>query len=352
MSKRHEFCSIALEELEDRILMSAGVPLPSTNLVATTPTPSSYSWSTPLHQFYLYQLHQGSADVAFLGDSITFGWGDTAHPYLGTATWNAKVASLNADNFGVPGDQTQNLIWRLQNGELSDKPKVAVVMIGTNNLGVGGQTPAQTAAGVAAVLDTIHTLSPQTKVLLFGILPRSANPTDTLRVEVAQTNVLLSKLSNGRNVEYLDISSGFVLPNGQLNTALFARDDLHPNAQGYQVWGAALAGPLRSLLGAHATMASAASGASFADPAGTASDSDTPVVVNTDPSSSPNVIPGPTSPVTVPPQVDAVTSLDLLLTIVSVSTGTGAPGDIAEVSSTSAKHTHDILDAALESGLA
>src|SRR5258707_694668 len=126
MSKRHAYCSIALEELEDRVLMSQAD--------AVAPAPAPFPWEAPLHNFYASEARQTSANVVFLGDSITFGWGDAAHPYVGTSTWDEQIAPLKAQNFGVPGDQTQNLVWRLQNGELAGQPKVAVVLIGTNNL--------------------------------------------------------------------------------------------------------------------------------------------------------------------------------------------------------------------------
>lgn len=107
------------------------------------------------------------AELLFLGDSITDAWrGKAAQP-----TWNKYFAPYKALNFGIGGDRTQHVLWRLQHGELEGfRPKVAVLMIGTNN--TGSDSAEQIAAGVTAIVKEIHKQSPNTKVLLLAIFPR------------------------------------------------------------------------------------------------------------------------------------------------------------------------------------
>src|SRR5262249_61955100 len=129
------------------------------------------------HQWNVARAQLADSDVVFLGDSITYWWGDVGRDALGYNVWSQQIAPLNPANFGIPGDRTQNLLWQVENGELVGQPKVAVILIGTNNL-ADGQTPEQTADGIAMVVQAVRTQSPQTKILLLGILPRGGSPSD------------------------------------------------------------------------------------------------------------------------------------------------------------------------------
>jgi lysophospholipase L1-like esterase len=238
----------ALEQLEGRVLPSQMLAPEQ----SVAPVPSAFtSWEMPLHAQYVAEAAQGGASVVFLGDSITYNWtnaNNPAHLILGDQVWDSRIAPFKTLNFGVAGDQTENLIWRIENGELAGQPKLAVVMIGTNNLGFG-QTPQETADGVAAVLSAIHNESPQTKVLLMGILPRGATATDPLRIEVSETNALISRLANGSQVQFLDIDRAFLEPDGQLRSGFYMPDNLHILGPGYQVWAGALQDTLVDMLG-------------------------------------------------------------------------------------------------------
>jgi lysophospholipase L1-like esterase len=242
MSERRAFRP-TVSGLEDRVVPSgvAGV-LPLAALpVAGNDANQPGQW-TDLHEGFVAQARQGGEDVLFLGDSITYFWGDPAH---GAAAWRAGLEPLGAVGFGIPGDQTQNLLWRLQNGELDGRPKVAVVMIGVNDLG-HGQSPADTATGIAAVVDTIRAESPQTKVLLLSLLP--AGGTDSfLNPGIARVNAMIAGLDDGRDVRFLDVASRFLGPDGDAAPGLLA-DGLHPSAAGYSVLADALTGPIEDLL--------------------------------------------------------------------------------------------------------
>ena len=185
--------------------------------------------------------------MVFFGDSITARWDSVSFP--GLPVWNAEIAPLSAVDFGVDGDRTQNLIWRLENGELDGKPKVAVVLIGTNNLinSDGDESPDETAAGITAVVQTIQSVSPQTKILLLGLLPRST-PDDPVRGEIQQVNSLIAGLQDGTNILYADLGSLFLRPDGSIPTALLP-DGLHPSLEGYQLMADFVQAPIDTLLG-------------------------------------------------------------------------------------------------------
>ena len=213
----------------------------------TTPLQRTDATAVTAHTAALAEVEAGRASgVVFFGDSITWAWDK---PGFGQPSWERSVAPLGAVDFGVNGDQTQNLHWRLLNGELGGQPNVAVVMIGTNNLGYPRLGPQKTAAGVAAVVETIRTVSPGTSVLLLGILPRSS-PSDPLRRELAQVNGLIAGLADGTKVRYVNLSSLFLLPDGTIPPELMDTPLLlHPTTAGYQLMSDALRAPIEALLG-------------------------------------------------------------------------------------------------------
>ncbi|HMB06619.1 MAG TPA: GDSL-type esterase/lipase family protein, partial [Isosphaeraceae bacterium] len=209
---------------------------------AVTPVERLDPYAVQRHAANVAIADAGKTDVVFFGDSIT----DFFETARGSPVWQREIAPLNAADFGVSADQTQHLLWRLQNGELDGHPKVAVVNIGTNNL--AHNTTSETAAGVAAVVQQIEALSPKTKILLMGLFPRGALPTDPVRAEVQQVNALISGLADGDHIRYLDIGSDFLRPDGTLPDGLFY-DSLHPSTAGYQVWADAILSPLAEMLG-------------------------------------------------------------------------------------------------------
>ncbi len=253
--------------LEDRLVLSPGAGVTATvstasalqpadlsilgTSAATTPTQRTDTAAVQAHAAAVALADSGGASgVVFFGDSITARWDEPGYP--GLPVWNAEIAPLGAVDFGVDGDETQNLIWRLANGELDGTPKVAVVEIGTNNLLYEGQneTPDETADGITAVVDTIQALSPNTKILLLGILPRSESPSDPVRAEIQQVNSIISGLADGTNVDYLDLGSLFLRPDGTIPSELMLTPDyLHPNTDGYQLMADAVQAPIDALLG-------------------------------------------------------------------------------------------------------
>lgn len=189
------------------------------------------------HAQDLGHARAGDAKVVFLGDSISDNWGDVDRDGPGAGVWRERIAPLGSANFGVPGDTTANVLWRIRDGELAGQPRLVVLEIGTNDLGYGGST-AETVAGMSAVIDAIVEASPESRILLMGILPRGEGSDDPLTREARAVNDQVSGWAGDR-ISYLDIGAKFLNADGTLDTGLFL-DGLHPNAQGYELWADAL----------------------------------------------------------------------------------------------------------------
>jgi lysophospholipase L1-like esterase len=175
---------------------------------------------------------KGEAQLVFLGDSITHGWEGQKE------LWESAWGQYKPANFGIGGDRTEHVLWRLDHGNMDGlKPRLVVLMIGTNNTGHRkAEEPAQqTADGVRAIIDRIHKKSPDTKVLLLAIFPRGERPDDKLRVHNDAINAILAKMDDGKKVYFMDIGKNFLTPDGIL-TAEIMKDRLHPGAKGYQIW--------------------------------------------------------------------------------------------------------------------
>ena len=202
---------------------------------ATNPVPRDSRW-IKRHEGFAQEAQRGGIDILFMGDSITDFWRNR-----GSNVWNQCYAPRHAANFGISGDRTQHVLWRMDHGELDGiHPKVVVLMIGTNNTGKENdhQTPRntvpETAEGVRAVVNGIRARLPDSKVLLLAIFPRGTLD-DPQRVQVALINTLIAKLDDGRMVKFLDIGPKFLEFDGTLPRSIMP-DLLHPNAKGYQIW--------------------------------------------------------------------------------------------------------------------
>ena len=194
------------------------------------------------HESFVEIAKKGEAQVVFLGDSITAGWGRQA------AIFEKEFGRYKAANFGIGGDRTQHVLWRVENGEFEGiKPKAVVLMIGTNNAGVAENSPEQIAAGIKAIIAAIHQRSPDTKVLLLAIFPRGATEANNPgRAKNKAVNALIAKFDDGQKVRFLDIGAKFLKPDGTLEKAIMP-DLLHLNAASYQIWADAIRENLAAL---------------------------------------------------------------------------------------------------------
>jgi lysophospholipase L1-like esterase len=206
------------------------------------------------HEQLLAKKAAGKIDVYFVGDSITRRWGTTDEQWKDLLeNWNANFKGWNAANFGWGADKTQNMLWRLQNGELDGvKPKVVVVMSGTNNIGnaspVGDadSRAADVARGVAALLKEIRKRAPGATVVLTGITPRNDNM-DVMPV-VDAANRQIAALADGKSIRYININDQLATPDGVLRDGM-AFDGLHLTPKAYQHRANALKPILMEILG-------------------------------------------------------------------------------------------------------
>jgi lysophospholipase L1-like esterase len=206
-----------------------------------------------LHDKFLARAKSGPIGVLFLGDSITEGWNKAPH------IWDYYFGKYQPANFGIGGDQTQHVIWRIENGELDGiHPKAVVLMIGTNNS--ASHTGEQIADAIKKIVELIRAKIPGTKVLLLAILPRDARRnndgliteatiSDTAKRVAAndRANALIAKLDDGVNVRFLNTNAIFLGRDGRIPWTIMP-DQLHPTAAGYQLWAEAIDKPLAELM--------------------------------------------------------------------------------------------------------
>ncbi len=188
-------------------------------------------------------------DVVLLGDSITQGFGGPGRRVAspGQEAFDRWLAPRRAANFGISGDRTQHLLWRIDHGAFERvRPRVVALLIGTNNLSAG-DAPVDAAAGVAAIVDRLAALPRPPRVLLFALFPRGADAADPVRGRVAELNQRLSRVAAERHARFLDLAGLFLLADGRANREHLAGDFLHLTAAGYGAWAAALAAAIDEL---------------------------------------------------------------------------------------------------------
>ncbi|MFM1851086.1 MAG: hypothetical protein RIS54_770 [Verrucomicrobiota bacterium] len=193
-----------------------------------------------LHASFLARGQAGPIGVLFLGDSITQGWRKVPH------IWEHYYGQYQPANFGISGDRTQHVIWRIDHGELDGiSPKVVVFMLGTNN--TGANTAAEIIAGNRRIIALIQEKLPDTKILLLGIFPRgprwerngNPDPWERKMAIIRDVNANLAGLDDGRRIRYLNITRTLLGNDGTIPNIIMP-DQLHPNAAGYQLWADAM----------------------------------------------------------------------------------------------------------------
>ncbi len=203
---------------------------------------SSLDWWFPKHESLNARVKEGKVDLIFLGDSITNGWDNE-----GREVWAQYYAKRNAVNLGISCDRIQNVLWRLDNGNIDGiSPKLAVVMIGTSN--ASRSKLEEIPGGIQAVVEKLRTKLPNTKVLLLGIFPRGKDNEDPWRQINDKVNKLIAKLDDGKMVFYLDIGPKLVAADGTASTDVL-RDLVHLSAKGYAIWAEATEPMVAELMG-------------------------------------------------------------------------------------------------------
>lgn len=194
------------------------------------------------HESFNERVKKGEADLLMIGDSITQGWEGA-----GKKIWEEFYGKRKAVNLGIGGDRTQHVLWRLDNGNVEGlKPKLAVLMIGTNNS--GSNTPEQIAEGVKAIIEKLKTKLPETKVLVLAIFPRGANKDDVRRKVNTQANEIIKTFADDKQVFFLDIGDKFLAEDGTLSRDIMP-DLLHLNEKSYRIWAESIEPSVAKLMG-------------------------------------------------------------------------------------------------------
>ena len=204
--------------------------------------PAPHEGTLKRHESFNERVKKGNVDLLLIGDSITQGWEGS-----GAKVWKEFYDKRNAVNLGIGGDRTQHVLWRLDNGNVDGiKPKLAVLMIGTNNS--SSNTSEQIAEGVKAIVEKLRTKLPETKVLVLAIFPRGKDNEDKNRQVNAGTNEIIAKLADDKNVFFLDIGPKFLDASGNLSTEVMP-DRLHLNEKSYRTWAEATEESVKKLMG-------------------------------------------------------------------------------------------------------
>ena len=187
-----------------------------------------------MHHAFLERAKDPGVRLLFLGDSITNGWFWGDHMQL----WDRHFAKYGAANFGIGGDRTEHVLWRIENGELDRlKPEVVVLLIGTNNIGYPAD---EIVDGVSAVVRRVRVKLPESRLILMGIFPRGHEAGDPMRAKIRAVNRELAKLADDDRVHFLDIGDRFLAADGSLPKDVMP-DALHLSFKGYAMWAEAIA---------------------------------------------------------------------------------------------------------------
>ena len=196
------------------------------------------------HEKFNARVAEGNVEFLMIGDSITQGWEGA-----GREVWAKHYEKRNAVNLGIGGDRTQHVLWRLENGNIKGiSPKLAVIMIGTNN--AGSNSAREIAEGVKAIVKKLRTELPKMQVLVLAIFPRGANDDDKRRKNNMAANKLIAKLAENKMVHFLDINAAFLTKDEKRTLSRDIMPDLlHPKQKGYAIWAKAMEPEIAELMG-------------------------------------------------------------------------------------------------------
>ena len=229
------------------MLIYAITTISAVAIAGSTTTPEAREgWHAQRHQQIndVVAKNAGDVDIVFVGDSITQSWESA-----GADVWKKFYGTRKAVNLGISGDRTEHVLWRLDNGNLKGiAPRVAVVMIGTNNIGHGTHETSEVLAGVRRVVERIHEISPSTRVLLLDIFPRGPE-FNVARGRIMQINQALSRMDDSDSVVFLPIGKDFIEDDGTISTSIMP-DALHLSPAGYKRWAVAIEPTLSRMLAA------------------------------------------------------------------------------------------------------
>lgn len=227
--------------IEDTTAIVAPVSPPGT----PTPRIEVPEWWRQRHESMNARVKQGNVELIFIGDSIMQRWEQE-----GRDVWERRYRQRHAVNLGIDGDRTQQVLWRLDHGNIDGiAPKLAVLMIGTNN--ILGAPVEDIAQAIEAVVGRLRTKLPATKVLVLGILPRAATNGDKeedVRRMITETNDRIAMLADEKMVFFFDLGPEFRSKDGTLRKEAFVSDMVHLAPRGYELWAEAIESTVARLM--------------------------------------------------------------------------------------------------------
>ena len=220
-------CAVACVEAARKPEAKAELPITVVPLKRLEP-----EWRAERHAEKVVQAKQGKAEFVMIGDSITHYWNKQRN-------YKETFSKYNTLNLGFGGDRTQNVIWRIQNGEIDGiSPKLVTIMIGTNN--ISRDKPADIALGIKTIVAELRKRLPDSKIVIFSIFPRNHPRVNGDFEQVKEVNKLIPSIADNKHVFHVDINKNFLDDNGKLKAELYGRDLLHLSNKGYEVWANAL----------------------------------------------------------------------------------------------------------------
>ncbi|EPR67084.1 GDSL-type esterase/lipase family protein [Cyclobacterium qasimii] len=246
-------CFIGCKQQNKQVAQTVEKPVNSAIIPVPKLEDDSYDWLVR-HSDVLDVKDSLDPEIVLIGNSITHFWGGDYPPLKyadgssrisnGPASWQATFKNHRVLNLGFGWDRTQNVLWRLNNGELDGlDPKLVVIHIGTNNTSETKNARMNTAAeiveGIAAIYNGVRSKAPNAKIVLMEIMPREEMPDNPRRLLINETNQLLKIYAADNKIILLDIASKMLTSDGLL-TKQVTLDFCHPNDVGYQIWGEAL----------------------------------------------------------------------------------------------------------------
>jgi lysophospholipase L1-like esterase len=216
---------------------------------ADQPAPRTDKNSQLAHEQLLEKAKKGGIDIYFEGDSITRRWGATDYPQF-LANWKTNFFGWNAGDFGWGADLIENMLWRLENGELDGvNPKIIVILAGVNNVGTfpgGDEKVENISRGIKALVKACQEKAPNAVIILTGIFPRNDNM--AVVPEINKINENIAAMAEGKKIRYLNVNDKLADKDGKQFPGMFV-DRLHPTVKGYQVWADGLKPMFTEILG-------------------------------------------------------------------------------------------------------
>lgn len=206
--------------------------------ILAAPLPADYDWMSVAqwhakHEAYAAEAARGEAEAVFYGDSIT-------EVLPQSEAWKKRHRSPQSAAFGISGDRTAQMRWRIENGECGNlKPKNAYLLIGTNNFGHFNHSAQEAASGVIAAALALRSRLPQARLTIFSIFPAGQLPSNPLRAKIRTANALIHALDDRRLTRVVDLEKIFLASDGSIPASLMA-DFLHPTEAGYEAWMSAV----------------------------------------------------------------------------------------------------------------